>query len=68
MNGPNKPEFYITLGYKGFVVTNTLTYWEENEVLRILPLKSYQQQSNKQFTLKLVNGSNKLEHLPFESL
>jgi hypothetical protein len=26
MNGPNKPECYITLGWKGLLVTNTLAY------------------------------------------
>ncbi len=38
-NGPNKLEYYITLGRKGLLWTNTLAFWgllvhnEENEVL-----------------------------------
>ncbi len=27
MNGPNKLECYITIGWKGLAVTNTLAYW-----------------------------------------
>ncbi len=32
MNEPNKLECYITLDIKGFIVTNTLAYWEHSQV------------------------------------
>ncbi len=33
INGPNKLEFFIKLGWKGLPVINTLAYWAHLEVM-----------------------------------
>jgi hypothetical protein len=34
MNGPNMLECYITIGWKGLSVTNTLAYWVQSSVAK----------------------------------
>ncbi len=36
-NGSNKLECYVTLSWKGLLVTNTLTYWANGTVMIAAP-------------------------------
>jgi ABC-type lipoprotein release transport system permease subunit len=56
MNGPNKLECYITLGWKGLLGTNALAYWARLNVKNYL--KGFH---NMSFSSLFTNGPKKAE-------
>ncbi len=40
-NGPNKLQYYITLGLKSFLITNTLAHWAQSLVMKKMNLSEY---------------------------
>ncbi len=64
MNGHNKRDCYISLGWKGFPLTNTLANWEHSQVTKKMKCCEYgpwYHIHNTSFSLSLMNGPKRLE-------
>ncbi len=65
-NGFDEPKCQITLGWKGLSVTNAVAYWVHSYVTKKMKCCEYgpwDPIQNTSFSLKLVNGFDKPEHI-----